>query len=250
MPHAIKTEAEINAMRQSGRILATVLALMEEKCAPGLTPLDMSALAKEELVRLRGEPAFLGYNGYPDVICISVNNQVQHSIPDDRPFERGDVVNFDFGVRYEGMITDAGITVCVGNELTPDTKRLIEGTRRALQEALKVVCAGRRVGDISAVIERTLRKYRLGIVRELVGHGVGHQLHEDPEIPNYGRAGTGPLLKSGMTIAIEPITTLGDPAIRQTSDGWTLLAADGSWSAQFEHTVLVTPKGCEILTTT
>jgi methionyl aminopeptidase len=245
----IKTEAEIVAMRESGRMLATVLNVMRRETAVGRTPQDMAAIAKQELQKLDGgEPAFLGFHGYPDVICISVNNQVQHSIPNSVPFKDGDVVNYDFGVRYKGMITDSGISVCVGDKLTPDTKRLLEGTERALHDGLRAIKAGAHVGDISAAIERTLRKYKLGIVRELVGHGVGHELHEDPEIPNYGRVGRGQILKSGMTIAIEPITTLGDPAIFQARDGWTLLTRDGSWSAQFEHTVLITPTGCEILT--
>lgn len=244
----IRTPEEIEAMRAGGRILAQVLELMAMECAAGKTPRQMSDRAHEELGRLGGEPAFLGFHGYPDIICISVNDQVQHSIPNDRPFEAGDVINFDFGVRHKGMVTDAGITVCVGDKTTPDTLRLIKGTEQALRDGLKVVRHGCHVGDISAVIERTLRKYKLGIVRELVGHGVGRELHEDPEIPNYGRAGTGPVLQSGMTIAIEPITTLGRPAIREESDGWTLKTVDGSWSAQFEHTVLVTQSGCEILT--
>src|SRR5688572_1300879 len=247
MTASIKNPTEINAMRESGRILASILQLLKEKSAPGLTPKDISKLARDELKRQGGEPAFLHFFGYPDTICISVNDQVQHSIPDDRPFEEGDVVNYDFGVRYEGMVTDAGITVCIGKS-NPDTARLIKGTEHALNNALKVVRHGCRVGDISATIERTLRTYKLGIVRELVGHGVGYELHEDPEIPNYGKAGTGPVLKAGMTIAIEPITTLGDPAIIEAKDGWTLRTRDGSWSAQFEHTVLVTPTGCEVLT--
>lgn len=248
LANQVRTEEEIVSLRQSGHILATILELLRKECTAGKTPKEMSALAAAELLRLGGEPAFLGFYGYPDIICISVNDQVQHSIPNERPFLAGDVVNFDFGVKYKGMITDAGITVCVDNKTTPDTARLIKGTREALAQGLKTVRHGCHVGDISAVIERTLRKHRLGIVRELVGHGVGHELHEDPEIPNYGRAGTGPVLVSGMTVAIEPITTLGSPAIREESDGWTLRTIDGSWSAQFEHTVLVTPTGCEILT--
>jgi methionyl aminopeptidase len=248
MMSTVKTESEIAAMRESGRMLATVLQLMRDKATAGMTPKDMSALAKKELKALGGEAPFLGFYGYPDIICISVNNQVQHSIPDDRPFNAGDVVNFDFGVKYKGMITDAGITVAIDGKTTPDTARLIKGTERALKDALTVVRNGCRVGDISATVERTLRKNKLGIVRELVGHGVGYELHEDPEIPNYGKAGTGPVLRTGMTIAIEPITTLGGHAIYEASDGWTLLTADESWSAQFEHTVLVTATGCEVLT--
>lgn len=244
----IITPQEVEAIRESGRMLATVLELLRRECTAGKTPKEMSAIAAKELKRLGGEPAFLGFYGYPDIICISVNDQVQHSIPNSRPFESGDVVNFDFGVKYKGMITDAGITVCVDNKTNPDTARLIKGTERALYDGLKVIRHGCRVGDISAAVERTLRTHKLGIVRELVGHGVGHHLHEDPEIPNYGRAGTGPVLQAGMTIAIEPITTLGDPSIVEERDGWTLRTLDRSWSAQFEHTVLVTQSGCEILT--
>jgi methionyl aminopeptidase len=248
MTSTVKTESEITALRESGRMLATVLELMRREARSGLSPKDMSSLAKQELKRLGGEPAFLGFYGYPDIICISVNDQVQHSIPDDRPFEPGDIVNFDFGVTYKGMVTDAGITVCIDNQTTPDTARLLKATEKALADGLAAVHAGCHVGDISAAIERTLRKNRLGIVRELVGHGVGHELHEDPEIPNYGRAGTGPVLKAGMTIAVEPITTLGSPAIYEEKNGWTLRTQDGSYAAQFEHTVLVTASGCEILT--
>lgn len=251
MINAIKTEAEIEALREGGHMLATILDLIRSTCKPGDTPQDMSVLARQKLDELGGEPVFLGQPGpvpYPDIICISVNDQVQHSIPSTRPFQAGDIVNFDFGVRYKGMVTDAGISVCIGGKVTPATARLLKGTEQALKDGLSVVRAGCRVGDISAAIERTLRKSKLGIVRELVGHGVGHHLHEDPEIPNYGRAGTGPVLKAGMTIAIEPITTLGGPGIYQDMDGWTLRTIDGSWSAQFEHTVLVTSTGCEILT--
>jgi methionyl aminopeptidase len=211
----VKTEAEIDAMRESGRMLAVVLQVLKETCTAGMTPQDMSAVAKKELKALGGEPAFLGFYGYPDIICISVNEQVQHSIPNDRPFEPGDVVNFDFGVRYKGMNTDAGISVAVDNKTTNDTARLLKGTEKALEQGIQAERAGARVGDISAAIERVLRTHKLGIVRELVGHGVGHELHEDPEIANYGRA---------------------------------LLTRDGSCSAQFEHTILVTPAGGEILT--
>ena len=245
---SVKTETEINAMRESGRMLATVLHLLRETCTAGMTPKELSALAKRELTALGGEPAFLGFYGYPDIICISVNEQVQHSIPNDRQLQAGDVVNLDFGVRYKGMITDAGISMAVDNKTTEDTARLLKGTEKALLQGVQAVRHGCRVGDISSAIERVLRTYRLGIVRELVGHGVGYELHEDPEIPNYGRAATGPVLRAGMTIALEPITTLGGPAIAQASDGWTLFTRDGSWSAQFEHTLLITATGAEILT--
>lgn len=243
-----KTLTEITAMRDSGRMLATILQLIRKKVTAGMTPKDISALAARELEKLGGEAPFRGFEGYPDIICISNNNEVQHGIPSDRPFKNGDIVNFDFGVKYHGMVTDAGITVCIGGKPDKAGARLLKGTEEALYAGLDAVHDGARVGDISAAVEAVLRKYDLGIVRELVGHGVGHQLHEAPEIPNYGRAGIGPLLRAGMTIAIEPITTLGSHKIFSAHDGWTLLTVDGSRSAQFEHTVLVTEDGCEILT--
>lgn len=247
---SIKTEAEIVAMRESGRILGTVLQTIQKEVRAGMTPKDVSALAAKELVRLGGKPAFKGFEGYPDIICISTNNEVQHSIPNDHVFQNGDVVNFDFGVIHQDMITDAGISVCIGgrDKADADAKRLLEGTERALYAGIEQVREGVRVGDISAAVQAVLESYKLGIVRELVGHGVGHELHEAPEIPNYGHAGSGPVLKAGQTIAIEPITTLGDHHIFQAHDGWTLLTQDGSRSAQFEHTVLVTKEGYEILT--
>jgi len=246
----IKTASEIAAMRESGRMLATVLQMIRKKVRAGMTPKDVSRLAAQELERLGDKPSFKGFEGYPDIICISTNNEVQHSIPNNHVFKDGDIVNFDFGVTYEGMVTDAGISLSIGGVDKADAagKRLLEGTERALYAGIDQVKDGCRVGDISAAVEKVLRSYDLGIVRELVGHGVGHDLHEDPEIPNYGRAGTGPVLKAGMTIAIEPITTLGGHHIFQTRDGWTLMTQDGSRSAQFEHTVLVTQNGCEILT--
>ncbi len=243
-----KTETEIQAMREAGKILAAVLEKIRREVKAGMTPKEVSALAAAETARLGGTPSFRGFEGYPDIICISTNNEVQHSIPSDRPFKNGDVVNFDYGVTVRGMVTDAGISVCIGGNPSKDDRRLLEGTEQALYAGLAVVRDSARVGDISAAIEAVLREHKLGIVRELVGHGVGHALHEAPEIPNYGRAGTGPALKAGMTIAIEPITTLGGHRIFQAHDGWTLLTVDGSKSAQFEHTVLVTDDGCEILT--
>lgn len=244
---SIKTPQEITAMRASGRMLATVLQLMKRETKAGLTPRDMSRLAGEELKRLGGEPAFKGFHGFPDIICVSVNNQVQHAIPTDEPLREGDIVNYDFGVRYRGMITDAGLTVGVG-KVRPDAQRLMDGTERALAAGIAVVKAGCPVGDISAAIEEVLKVHKLGIVRELVGHGVGHELHEEPNIPNYGRPGAGPILKAGMTVAIEPIANLGAEGIALDPDGWTLWSVDKSWSSQHEHTILVTEDGAEILT--
>ncbi|MCA9318846.1 type I methionyl aminopeptidase [Candidatus Saccharibacteria bacterium] len=243
-----KTTAEIEVMRRSGYILASVLEKIRHEARAGMTPKDISALAATETEKLGGKPAFKGFEGFPDIICISNNNEVQHSIPSGVPFKNGDIVNFDYGVIVDGMVTDAGLTICIGGKPDKAGARLLKGTEEALYAGIAMVREGARVGDISAAIEKILRAHDLGIVRELVGHGVGHELHESPEIPNYGRAGTGMVLRAGMTIAIEPITTLGSRKIFQAHDGWTLLTVDGSRSAQFEHTVLVTPRGYEILT--
>lgn len=245
----VKTASEIDAMCESGLMLSKILNIMIDRAAPGLTPKDMSRIATEELKALGGEPAFLGYEGFPDVICISVNDQVQHSVPSATPFAIGDIVNFDFGVRHKGMITDAGVTIAIGGKpLNKDDARLLNGTQLARDTAIEHLKAGIRVGDISSIIETVLKNHKLGIVKELVGHGVGHQLHEDPEIPNYGKSGSGPILTPGMTIAIEPIATLGSPDIYIEKDGWTIRTWDGSRSAQFEHTILILENGSEILT--
>jgi len=245
----IKTDAELDAMRESGRMLATVLDFLTKKVQENMTPKDLALMASEELKKLGGEPAFLGYQGFPDVICISVNDQVQHTIPNTKKISVGDVINFDFGVKYKGMITDAGTTVIVGGRaLTQLDDILVKGTLEAREAAINMIKAGIKVGDISSTVQGVLEKYKLGIVKELVGHGVGHELHEDPEIPNYGRAGVGSTLLAGMTIAVEPITTSGSPDIFIDRDGWTIKTWDGSNSAQFEHTILVLENGSEVLT--
>lgn len=234
-------------MRIGGQMLAKVLAYLSNEMAAGMTTKELADMAAVELKSLGGEPAFLGFEGFPDVICISVNEEVQHTIPGTRVLREADVVNFDFGVTYRGMITDAGATFGVG-KIKPDAERLLLATREALYLGINQVKAGAKTGDISAAIETRLQRDRLGIVRELVGHGVGHALHEDPIIPNYGKAGRGTKLRAGMTIAIEPIANLGQRHIVLTEDNWTIVTDDCSWSSQFEHTVLVTETGAEILT--
>ncbi len=244
----IKTAQDIVALRESGRICGQVLRQLRDQTVSGMTPKDMSRIAAGLINEFGAEAVLLGYEGYPDVICISVNEQVQHGIPNDRPFQPGDVVNYDLCVGYQGLITDAGITFTVDNKFSPDTQRLLQGTEQALQDGIAMVKAGSHVGDISAAIEQTLKAHKLGIVRELCGHGVGYAVHEEPDVLNYGRAGTGPILQAGMVIAIEPIATLGRANIYQDKDGWTFLTADNSWAAHFEHSVLVTEEGCEVLT--
>jgi methionyl aminopeptidase len=244
----IKTEREIEHMRTSGRMLATVLQLLKPQVTDGVTAADLDALAARELKALGGQPAFLGYQGFPASICISVNDEVVHGIPrKERIIKDGDIVSLDFGVSYKGMITDSAITVICG-EGTPQTRDLVRYTEQSLLDGLNVVKDGVRVGDIGYTIEKVLNKHKYGIVRDLVGHGVGHAVHEDPNIPNYGRKNTGPELVAGMTVAVEPMATLGGDGIKVDPDEWTVRTRDGSCAAHFEHTVLITSDGCEILT--
>ena len=236
-------------MRTSGHMLASVLKVLEKKLSIGMSTKDLAIIAAEELKSMGGEAAFLGYQGFPDVICISVNDEVVHGIP--RPtkvINNGDIVGLDFGVRYQGMITDAAISVIAGRPKQIGHMRLLKDTEQALQAGIAAVHDQVRTGDIGFAIENSLKHRRYGIVRDLVGHGVGHDVHEDPNIPNYGRAGTGPWLSAGMTIAIEPMVTLGTDKVAIAQDGWTVLTVDGSRSAHFEHTILITEEGAEILT--
>jgi methionyl aminopeptidase len=254
MMNKVKSATEADRLRTSGGILAEVLRRLVEALEPGQTTGYLGDLASRELAALGGKPTFLGYRpdphvpAFPSTICISVNDEVVHGIPGPRVIDAGDLVGFDFGVNYEGMMTDAAVTVVAGAEPTPDQAKLLVATKEALELGMAQVRAGARVGDISAAIETRLRRDGLGIIEELSGHGVGNQVHEDPIILNYGRAGTGARLKAGMSIAIEPMATLGGRHIFVDTDGWTIKTSDGSLGAQFEHTVLVTDDGFEILT--
>lgn len=235
-------------MRESGRMLATVLQYLKTKVEAGQSTQQLADLAAEELARLGGEPAFLNYQGFPSVICISVNDEVVHGIPKaNKIIADGDIVSLDFGVRYRNMITDAAISLIVGRPKQKGHIDLIKRTATALQVGIDQLHDQVRTGDVGAAIENYLNKYHYGIVRDLVGHGVGHQIHEDPNIPNYGRAGSGPWLSQGMTIAVEPMVTLGTDRVYVADDGWTVMTADGSRAAHFEHTVLITADGAEIL---
>lgn len=248
MYNKVKTDSEITAIRESGRMLATVLEIIEKQLKPGVTGLEIDAIANSELKKLGGVPAFLGYQGFPGSICISINDAVVHGIPNSIPFKDGDIIGFDFGVTYDGMITDAARTFIVGENKDGEKLRLLKATQKSLDMAINKVKNGCSVGDISAAAQKVLDENKLGNVRDLVGHGVGHHVHEGPDVPNYGHAGTGPLLKKGMTIAIEPMATLGDYKVVIDPDGWTIRTRDGSLSAHFEDTVLITDDGCEILT--
>ncbi len=243
----VKTDAEIKSMREGGQMLATVLNKLVLTAQVGMTTKDLAQVAGQELKALGGKPSILGYQGFPDVICISVNDEVVHGIPSDRVLKDGDIVSFDFCVTYRGMITDAARSTIIGQGSKAD-QNLLKQTLSALDAGIFAAHGGCRVGDIAAAVQTVLDKGNYGIVRDLVGHAVGHDMHEDPNIPNYGKAGTGPVLEPGMTIAIEPMSTRGDWRVRLNPDGWTIHTADGSQSAHFEDTILITPGGAEILT--
>lgn len=254
-PNRIKTPQEIEAIRISGKMLAAVLDLIGKKLEPGMTGVYIDQLARDELKRLGGKPAFLGVKGghgvpdFPAVICISVDDAVVHGIPDAAPFKLGELIGFDFGVTYNGMITDAARTFIVGGQPRSSAeKELVELTKRSLDAGINAVKHGAKTGDIGYAVQSVLDTKNLGIVRELVGHGVGHDLHEEPEVPNYGKKDTGSMLKEGMTIAIEPMATLGAWRVYMDRDMWTVRTMDGSIAAHFEDTILVTRDGAEILT--
>lgn len=236
-------------MRHSGKLLATVLATLRQAVEPGMSTKDLSEIAKRELRSTGGQPTFLGQYGFQDVLCVSVNDQVVHGIPSaEEIIQSGDIVSMDFGVTYDGMITDSAISVIAGEAKNTETAELVRQTEKSLHAGISALRDGVHVGDIAQAVQTVLERGGYGIVRELVGHGVGHQLHEDPNIPNYGKAGTGPKLAAGMTIAIEPMATLGTHKVFIDHDQWTVRTNDGSWAAHFEHTVLITQDGSEILT--
>jgi methionyl aminopeptidase len=243
-----KTKDEIDIMREGGQKLATMLNLLAKMVVPGAIPKDISLRAANEIKKAGMQPVVLGYGGFPDVICISVNDAIVHGVPGKEPFKNGDVVKLDLTPGYKGMVVDSAITLVAGDKIPADVKRLIDGTKRSLEAGIAAIHGdGTRVGDISAAIENILNQNKLGVIRDLVGHGVGYDIHEQPNIPNYGVAGTGPVLSAGMTIAIEPMASLGDYKINMRKDG-TVTMRDGSLGAHFEHTVLITEDSAEILT--
>jgi len=249
MTTRVKSGAEIAAMRESGRLTAEILRIISTAVKPGMSTLDLARLADKELSRLKVKPAFLGYENFPSSLCVSVNDEVIHGIPRaDHIIKDGDIVSLDFGVIYKDMITDAAISVIVGQPQTAKDLELVNVTRKALAKGIEIIQPGATIGDIGAAVQRVLEGSNLGILREFVGHGVGHQLHEEPGIPNYGQKGSGFVLETGMTVAIEPMATIGSHEIYIADDGWTVKTKDGSRAAHFEHTVLVTEDGYEVLT--
>ncbi len=247
MKTQVKTPEEIINMRRSGQILGEILQIVAKATQPGVTTAQLDAIAAEELKKRQAKPAFLGYNNFPASICISINNEIVHGIPSEKIVQEGDLVGLDFGVEYNGMITDSAVTVGVG-KISPAAKNLLTYTQKALNDAISILKDGVRVGSIGAQIESTLEEGGIKVIDSLGGHGVGHVVHEDPFIANFGTKGTGEALKAGMTIALEPIASISTHDTYLADDGWTYVTQDDSLSAQFEHTILITEDGAEILT--
>lgn len=249
----IKTKEQIDILRQGGKRLAEVVHKVSQKALPGITTDELDTYAYELIVSMGDKPAFLNYKpegapyAFPKTLCVSVNDEVVHGIPGGKVLKNGDIVSIDCGINHGGLFTDHAVTVVVG-ETTKESYRLIEAATLSLEAGIEAIVPGARIGDISSAIEKVIKPYKFGIIKELAGHGVGVKIHEDPYIPNYGKAGTGLVLKPGMVIAIEPMINIGKQSITIARDGWTIKTKDRSRSAHMEHTVLVTEDGAEILT--
>jgi len=250
----IKNPEELEILRRGGRILATVLDLVAKKAVPGVSAEELDKLAEKEILTRGGFPSFKGYSSqagdpaFPAALCVSVNDEVVHGIPTkDKILKEGDIVGLDLGVKYKGLFTDMATTVAVG-KVGELQNKLIQASKECLAQAIKQARLGNFTGDIGFATESTAKKYGFEVVRELVGHGVGKAVHEEPEVPGFGKPGKGSKLVEGLVIAIEPMVNAGDWKIAFAEDNWTIKTADNSLSAHAEHTVLVTSKGCEILT--
>ncbi len=244
---SIKSDYEISLMRIAGNIVYQTHQYLKPFIKPGITTKELDKLAHDFIISKDAYPSCLGYEGYPASICISVNEEVVHGIPSKRKLRNGDIVKLDICACYKGYHGDSAWSYAVG-DISEEKKYLLKHTEESLYEGLKQVREGARIGDISNAVENYAKKYKLGVVKELTGHGIGSELHEDPDVPNYGKKGTGPLLKAGMVIAIEPMLNLGTADVYLLDDDWTIITQDDKPSAHFEHTVLVKKDGYEILT--
>lgn len=244
---SIKNEQEIKLMKEAGRINYLTHQLLKKNIRPGITTKELDQIAYDFITSQGCTPSFLNYEGYPASICTSINDEVVHGIPSNRKLVNGDIISIDIGVIYKGYHSDSAATYPVGT-VTKEKEYLMEHTKQALYEGLKEVKDGAKLGNVSSKIEEYAHRHKLGVVEELVGHGVGKNLHEKPDIPNYGKYNTGIVLKEGMTLAIEPMLNLGTKRIYLLDDDWTIITQDGKPSAHFEHTVLVTKEGYIILT--
>ncbi len=244
---SIKSEKEISLMKEAGMLVSKTHQYLKSFLQPGITTEEINRLAEKFIIAHNGVPSCKGYEGFPAGLCISVNDEVVHGIPGKRKLRNGDIVTLDMVIGYKGYQADSAWTYAVGS-ISKKKQYLMEHTEKALYEGIKQVKPGNRIGDISHAVQMYAEKHHLGIVKELVGHGIGTDMHEDPDIPNYGMAHTGPILKEGMVICIEPMLNLGTADIYMLEDGWTIKTDDGLPSAHFEHTIVVTKDGAEIIT--
>ena len=242
-----RSHGEIEKRRRVNQLVARILAELREMAAPGVTTEELDAAAEARVREAGAEPAFKGYHGYPATVCVSVNDQVVHGIPSARGLTDGDILSIDMGAKLDGFFGDCAVTVPIGGVST-EAAALLRVTEESLFRGIDAVKPGARVSDIGAAVQQHVEANGFSVVREFVGHGIGTSLHEEPQVANYGPAGRGPRLSEGMVIAIEPMVNAGQPAVKVLADGWTAVTRDGSLSAHFEHTVVVTGEGCEILT--
>ena len=243
----IKSERELAIMRQAGRIVAAVLKILCRQVRGGMKTRELDIIAAREVERLGAKPSFKGYRGFPANLCVSVNDEVVHGIPGERILRDGDIVSLDLGVLFMGFQGDGAVTIGVG-EISPLAQELIKATEGVLNAGIAAARGGARLGDISATMQSYAETRGYSVVRDYSGHGIGREMHEEPQIPNFGLPGTGPVLEKGMTLALEPMVNVGDWRIRLGDDHWTVLTADGSLSAHFEHTIAITGGEAEVLT--
>lgn len=249
----ITTNTQKDILREGGKKLAHVLAQVVDAVRPGVTTGELDSLAEKGIRDAGGIPSFKNYRTggtkfpYPASLCVSVNNEVVHGIPGERVLEEGDIVGLDIGMQYGGIFTDMAVTVSVGN-IDPQLKKMLAVTKRALEIGIAEAKPGNHIGDIGAAIQTYIESEHFGVVRELIGHGVGNAVHEDPEVPNWGTRGSGIELCENMVLALEPMVTLGSPKVKATKDGWVWVTRDGKPAAHFEHTILITNKGADIIT--
>jgi methionyl aminopeptidase len=242
-----KTPEQLDQMAAAGDILVRTMKILKAKARPGITTLELDEAA-EKFIRSQGAvPSFKGYRGFPGSICASPNSMVVHGIPDAYECKRGDVLSIDVGVTYEGWVADAAVTLPIG-PISTDAKKLLEVTKGSLFDGIEKMVPGNHLGDVSNAIQRSVESNGLSVIRTLVGHGVGREMHEEPQVPNFGEAGRGPVLEEGMVLAIEPMVNAGGPLVRMADDGWAVYSQDGSLAAHFEFTVAVTADGPRVLT--
>jgi len=250
MPIILKSDDEIAIMREAGRIVANTLQVLVDELRPGLVVKELDRIVRREFAKHDVIPTFLGYGhpAYPATVCVSVNEEIVHGIPGKRVIQEGDVVSLGLGCTYKGFVADSAVTVIVGKPKDTVAEKLVNVTKEALAAGIAQAKAGNRMGEISHAIQTHIESNGFGVVREYVGHGVGRDMHEEPQVPNFGPVDRGPVLKKGMVLALEPMVTVGDWRTRQLEDNWTVVTADGSLAAHFEHTIAITENGAKVLT--